>query len=633
MSLAAALRRGWRRLGRLGQPPAVELVYSPRYVLPIPGVPHDADRGENILTFLAAEGLLHRDAVHEPGPISLKSLERIHTGAYLESLRDRDGLTRILGFRVPDPMQDRVLELQRLMTGGTVLAVRRALGGGIGGMGGIGAIRGGARTAVNLGGGFHHAFSDRGARFCVFNDVAAAVVDRRNDGFDEPVLIVDLDLHDGDGNREIFAADPTVHTFSIHNQTNDVGPALAATVVELGGGVDDATYLAALRKHLPPVFAAVGPGLVVYLAGADPAFDDAIGDWHLTPRGLLERDRFVAGLAGTDPGAEGRPRVPFVVVLAGGYGRNAWRYPARFVAWLHAGRAVEPPSTDEITLMRYRRLARRFDPSELTNEGGDDDWGLTEADVVGSLDGVAHRTRLLGFYSKLGLELALERGGLLDRIRALGFTQLNLEFELDNPSGETVRLWGDAQRRDLLLELRVRRDGGALPGLEMLRVEWMLLQNPRLTFSPERSPLPGQRHPGLGFLRDVLAFLVLACERLGLDGILFVPSHYHTATQSKKLLRFLQPEHEARFRALRQALQGLGLAAATRAVDEHRVRDAATGRPVEWEPVPMVLPVSERLKARVMGEAYEAEVAAAAERYRYVLEPQNERTLPTASSK
>ena len=170
------------------------------------------------------------------------------------------------------------------------------------------------------------------------------------------------------------------------------------------------------------------------------------------------------------------------------------------------------------------------------------------------------------------------------------------------------------------MELRVRRDTASLTGFEMLRVEWLLLQNPRRSFTPERPALPGQRHPGLGFLRDVIAFLVLACERLGLDGILFVPSHYHTATQSRKVLRFFAPEHEARFRALRLALQGLAPAAAARAVEERRLREAATGRPVEWDPVPMVVPVSARLKERVLGEEYEAKVAAAAERYRYRLE-------------
>ena len=105
------------------------------------------------------------------------------------------------------------------MTGGTLLATRLAL-----------ASRG---IAVYLGGGFHHAFPGRGERFCLFNDVGAAVADLRAAGFEGRILIVDLDLHDGDGTRAIFAADPTVHTFTIHNQTNGEEDATEATVVEL----------------------------------------------------------------------------------------------------------------------------------------------------------------------------------------------------------------------------------------------------------------------------------------------------------------------------------------------------------------------------------------------------------------
>lgn len=621
-SLGNAVRRGLRRLGSRFSRPRVVLVYSPDYVLPASGLPQDPERGQHILTFLVAEGLLDEGAVETPQALSLKSLERMHTAVYLDSLRQRETLTRIVGFGLEPPLDDRLLDVERAMAGGTVLATRLAL------------QRGG--TAVNLGGGFHHAFSDHGERFCIFNDVAAAIDDRRRQGFRAPVLVVDLDLHDGDGTREIFAADPTVHTFSIHNQTNrpaEASQAVATTVIELEGAVGDERFLAAVRERLPPVFEAVRPGLVFYLAGADPAYDDVIGDWRITPRAMLERDLLVAWLCGAwrppgGPITPRRPAVPLVVLLAGGYGRNAWRYAARFLAHLLGGAGVEPPSTEEITLARYRRIARRFDPSELTGEADGDDWGLTEADILGSLAGTPPRTRFLGFYSKHGLELALERAGFLDKVRALGFKTPVVDLELDNPAGETLRMWAGRRRRELLMELRVRKDLVTVPGCELLRAEWLLLQNPRRSFPEGRQPLPGQQHPGLGLLRDVVALLVLVCDRLGLDGLLFVPSHYHMGAQSRKLLRFFEPEHEARFRAMRQALAGLGLPAATRAVAEGRLVDETTGQPATWEPVPMVLPVSEKLEARVLGAAYEEAVGAAAERYRYRL-TETSQPLPT----
>ena len=619
--LAASIRRRWRRLRQLVRPRRVDFVWSPGYELHLPGALHDPQRGERILSFLAAEGLVREGAVHAPRPVSLKLLARVHTAEYLDSLLDRDALVRVVGFRVPEEVADRILDLQRLQAGGTRLACRLALAGG--------------GAAVNLGGGFHHAVADRGARFCVFNDVAAAIDDARQRGLDGPVLVVDLDLHDGDGTRAIFAADPTVHTFSIHNLTSEPREAAAATVIELPDGTGDAEYLAVLRRRLPPVFAAVAPELVVYLAGADPAADDALGNFKLGPEAMLERDRFVAALAGAgrEPAGDagGAPRrarppavagrVPLVVALAGGYGQEAWRYGARFCAWLAAGRVIEPPTTEEIILARYRRMAQRFQPSDLTAEAeaGGDGFGLTEEDVLGALGGAPHRTRFLGYYSRHGNELALERSGVLDRLRALGFEPW-LEMDLDSPGGETLRVFGSPGRGELLTELRAARDPLALAGFELLRVEWLMIQNPRSAFPADRPALPGQRHPGLGLLRDVISLLILVCDRLGLDGLYFVPSHFHLAAQSRKYLRFVRPEDEARFRAMCQALDDLPLGQATRAVAEGRVRDER-GEPVEWKPVPMVLPVSERLRAKAMGEEYEAAVAAAAGQFRYSLSP------------
>lgn len=620
--LAASIRRRWRRLRQLVRPRAVEFVYHPGYELHLLGALHDPQRGERILSFLAAEGLVRARAVHTPRPASLAELGRVHTPEYLDSLHDREALVRVVGFSVPQEVADRILDLQRLMAGGTRLACRLALAGG--------------GAAINLGGGFHHAFADRGERFCVFNDVAAAIDDARRRGLGGPVLVIDLDLHDGDGTRAIFAADETVHTFSIHNLTSEPSEAVAATVIELPDATGDDEYLAVLRRRLPPVFAAVAPELVIYLAGADPAADDALGNFKLSARGMLERDRFVADLAGAGhvPGgkagsaAAGRPpavagRVPLVVTLAGGYGQEAWRYGARFCAWLVSGQPIEPPTTEEIILARYRRMARRFQPSDLTAEtertgrdgAGDGGFGLTEEDVLGALGGAPRRTRFLGYYSRHGVELALERSGVLDRLRALGFEPW-LEMDLDSPGGETLRLFGCPGRRELLTELRAARDAIDLPGFEVLRIEWLMIQNPRSTFPSDRPALPGQRHPGLGLLRDVISLLILVCDRLGLDGLYFVPSHFHLAAQSHKYLRFVRPEDEARYRAICAALGDRPLGEATRAVAEGRVRDAQ-GRTVEWTPVPMVLPVSKRLEAVVMGEEYEQRVAAAAGRFAY----------------
>jgi acetoin utilization deacetylase AcuC-like enzyme len=598
-ALARIFRQGRRRLAGSSR---VQFVYSRRYQLELSGVLHDPQRGERILAFLDSAGLLDRAAVHTAEPVAFRHLRRVHTDDYLDSLNRPETLTRIVGQPLAEDMAERVLEAQRTMVGGTLATTRLALGS--------------RDIAVNLGGGLHHAFADRGERFCVYNDVAAAIAELRSRGDQSRVLVVDLDLHDGDGTRAILAGDPAVHTFSVHNHSTPGADAPAATAIELGDGIGDEPYLEAVRSSLPPVFERFQPELVFYLAGTDPAADDQIGDWKISAGAMLERDRFVLSCA-----REGSRKLPLVIVLAGGYSLNAWRYSARFFSsLLNRGQAVEPPSTGELLLFRFRSMAREFEEHELTGEAPrDDDWGLSAEDLAAALGGPRRPRRFLGFYSRQGLELALERAGFLDRIRNLGFERPTLELDLDNPAGDTVRLYGDPWTRELLIELRARVDRRTVPGLALLRIEWLLLQNPRGQFTAERPRLPGQEHPGLGVLYDLMALLVLVCDRLQLDGLLFVPSHYHVASQGRKTLRFLDPAIEGLYRALQEPLQGRTLAAAAEAVEAGRVADTATGKPLAWSPAPMVFPVTERLRALVQGEDYERQVAEAAGRHAFRL--------------
>lgn len=571
-----------------------DFVYSSRYAVEIPGVAADPLRGQRILSYLLHEKLLRPDRIHEPEPATYAELQRVHATAYLDAATRPGALTRVIGLDLPDPLPDAFLAAQRAMAGGTHLAlqlVRRSRG-----------------VAVQLGGGLHHAFADRGERFCVFNDVAVAIAALRQEGAREKILIVDLDLHDGDGTRALFAADPTVHTFSIHNRTAASTEAVESTAIELGGEVGDETYLETLQQSLPPVLQRFQPELVIYLAGTDPAADDEIGDWRISAGALLRRDRLVVQWVRQER------RLPLAVALAGGYGQQAWRYSARFFGWLASGRELEPPSAGELTLAEYRRRFRRQPLSGAPDVHPLADWQLDDDDLD-VLGGVRPRHRLLGYYSPEGLEMTLERAGLTERLRQRGFPRPTLELALDPVSGETMRIWGDRERRELLVELRLAIDRQTLPELRLLRLEWLLLQDPRGRFTAERPRLPGQKHPGLGILGDIVALMVLTCEQLRLDGLIFVPGHFHTAVQGKKDLRFLDPEQEGTFRALEEALRGLPLAEATLAVDGKRVHDAATGLPFEWRPQAMVLAIGERLKQR-LGEDYERQAAAASHRDR-----------------
>jgi acetoin utilization deacetylase AcuC-like enzyme len=595
-ALARAARRSLYRLRARGIP----VVYDTRYQRGVFGVPMDPLRGEKVLGALEEVGLLKRDLLSEPRPASLQNLLRVHTPEYLHAVQEAEALTRILGVEVPPAEAEATLDLQRLMTGGTIQATRLAMR-----TGGV---------AVHLGGGFHHALPDGGLAFCVFNDVAVAIRRLRGRGFADPVLVVDLDLHDGNGTRRVFADDPTVHTFSIHNDHWGETEAVASTSIALGGGVEDALFLETLRGALPPVVEAVKAGLVVYLAGADSAADDPLGNWRLSGAALLERDRFVTSLV------RGAARAcPMVVVLAGGYGRHAWRYSARYLLWLASGRPIEPIGEEELALRRFRRIGRDLRYAETVDDGLP--FSLSEEDLVGLLPGPARPSRFLGYFSRHGVELLLERAGVLPQLRARGFRTLRVELDGREGPGHTLRILSEDRPGERLVELRAERSRGAVPGMEVIAVEWLLLQNPRESFSEKRPRLPGQLHPGLGLLRDFMGWLVVVCEAHGLDGVFFVAAHYHVAIQSRRLVRPLLPADEARLRAIAAALEGVPLPEGTSAVEEGRLVEAGTGRPATWRPVATVLPVSQRLVELVTGAEYEEAVEREAPRFAYRLLP------------
>ncbi|MFN2370218.1 MAG: histone deacetylase [Candidatus Krumholzibacteriia bacterium] len=561
--------------------------------------PYDPERPARIVSYLQRRRLLRRGMLRRPRPVSLKRLALVHDPAYLHALEDQGAVTSILGTAVDSETQDRFLAVQRLMCGGTLRATRHAL------------LTG--HPAVNLGGGFHHAYRDRGSGFCAFNDVAVAIASLRRRGFGAPILVVDLDLHDGDGTRAIFADDPTVHTFSIHNRDLGSTEAVASTSVALGSRVGDEAYLDAVRTHLPPVLAGFRPGLVFYLAGADPSVDDHLGDWQVTLDGLLARDRFVLDLVRRERGC------PVVVLLAGGYGPRAWRHGAALCSWLITGSdALEVPVDLELPIHFYRKLGRLLkDPRRGRGRGApiaQDDWGLSPEEVAGSVGG--QETRYLGRYSRHGIELAFEESGLLERLRARGYRDLRLEFDLADPLGHLLRIVCDDHEPLVLLEVRLRIDRAALPGLTMLTVEWLLIQDAGARYELNRPLLPGQRHPGMGLLRDTAAVLFVVCERLELDGIAFVPSHYHLARLARPVGRFADPEREGRYQAMEKAVCHLRLDQASAAVHGGRLADAATGEDVGWEPALMVLPVSAELKRRLQDPRRKEQEAAAAERRR-----------------
>ncbi len=237
----------------------------------------------------------------EPEAASWDDLALVHTPAYLDALR-ADALSPELRARLEIPCSPAIIDGFRLMTGGTITAMRLALDGA-------------DRTAVHLGGGFHHAFAGHGEGFCMFNDVAVAIRIAFANRLAARAAVVDLDVHHGNGTASIFAGDTRVFTLSVHQSDNY--PAVkppSSLDVGLPRATGDAEYLRCLESVLGRAVDS-HPDVVFYLAGADPYVDDQLGGLALTADGLRQRDRMVFAAARA-------VSVPIVVVLAGGYARR-----------------------------------------------------------------------------------------------------------------------------------------------------------------------------------------------------------------------------------------------------------------------------------------------------------------------
>jgi acetoin utilization deacetylase AcuC-like enzyme len=246
------------------------------------------------------EGIVDPERLHEPDRAGRDALSRVHTREYVDALTagtlSPDALRR-LGF----PWSPELVERSYRAVGGTIEAARAALEHGV---------------AMNLAGGTHHAFADRGEGFCVFNDVAVAIRDLQALGRIDRALIVDLDVHQGNGTNAIFAGDESVFTFSMHGRRNYPFIKVSGSLdVELEDGTGDDEFLARLTEALPDAIAAARPDLVVYLAGADSHEADRLGRLRLTMAGLARRDAMVLEAA-RDVG------LPVVITIAGGYGRD-----------------------------------------------------------------------------------------------------------------------------------------------------------------------------------------------------------------------------------------------------------------------------------------------------------------------
>jgi acetoin utilization deacetylase AcuC-like enzyme len=277
-----------------------QIFYSPYYYADIgEGHVFPIKKFELVRDKLLGEGTLQSSEIFEPQPAEIEDVLLVHTEDYI--LRLRDGTLTAKEIRkLGLPWSKSLVRRSFLAVSGTINAAKLALEN---------------RVASNLAGGTHHAFPDRGEGFCVMNDVAVAIEVLKRDGLAKRFLIIDCDVHQGNGTAFIFKDDEAVFTFSIHGAKNyPLFKESSNLDIELPDKTSDDEYLETLNEALPRVFLH-NPDIVFYLGGADPFEKDKLGRLSLTFEGLMKRDEAVLSFAK-------EREVPIVTLMSGGYAQD-----------------------------------------------------------------------------------------------------------------------------------------------------------------------------------------------------------------------------------------------------------------------------------------------------------------------
>jgi len=290
------------------------IVYSPKYKISVFGLeklhPFDIAKYDKIYAGLLKDGLVTKATVVDPPEVTRQEMRLIHTADYIEKLKNNK---QVAGFLeapqmkiIPKAMIDRmVVSRFRKASGGTIAAARLAL-------------KHPSKMAFNLGGGYHHAKPAKGEGFCIIADVPIAIKVLQKEGLIRRALIIDTDIHQGNGTIACLPKDPTTYTFSMHERgiypmPKEVGD----QDVELRAGITDDEYIAELKKHLDGLFKKSKPNIVFHVAGCDALAGDPLANGKMTHAGIAKRDQLIVA-------ACKRHNVPYVMTLSGGYSKDAW---------------------------------------------------------------------------------------------------------------------------------------------------------------------------------------------------------------------------------------------------------------------------------------------------------------------
>lgn len=285
------------------------IIYNPGYVAPLPeGHRFPMSKFRQLYELLLADGVAHLEQFHPPERPPHEWIELVHTPEYVQAYCEGT-LDAKAQRRIGLPWSPALVNRTCTAVGGTILTAQLALSHGL---------------ACNTAGGTHHAFPSYGSGFCIFNDLAIAARVLQKLELVHKVLIVDLDVHQGDGTAFIFQNDPSVFTFSMHCEVNFPGTKQQSDLdVPLPIGMEDDAYLQTLAKYLPDLLSNVKPDLVLYDAGVDPHAGDRLGKLALTDTGIFRREMQVLSTCVSSG-------YPVACVIGGGYADDlkslVWRH-------------------------------------------------------------------------------------------------------------------------------------------------------------------------------------------------------------------------------------------------------------------------------------------------------------------
>ncbi len=273
------------------------VIYSEKYLVDLGNHVFKTNKYRAIKEKILKERLHKYVDFIEPEPASDEFLYLVHKKDWVEKLKT-GALSLQELYRLEIPYSEELFKMALISVGGTIVACKLAIKN---------------KISFHIGGGFHHAYPDHGEGFCALNDIAVGIRVVQRENLIERAMVVDCDLHQGNGTAKIFENDSAVFTFSIHQEDNYPVPKERSSLdIGLYSRDGDREYIDALKEHLPKIYKEFKPQLIVYVAGADPYEGDQLGGLKLSKEGLKERDRIV--LEGASDLS-----IPVAIVLGGGY--------------------------------------------------------------------------------------------------------------------------------------------------------------------------------------------------------------------------------------------------------------------------------------------------------------------------